>query len=157
MQNLKAHTTVEYPSVFGPVTVIVLEDATVMFRAYEIASLLGFGGVEGCINRYAPNATYVELKTKGGLQRVKCIPYEDLVNIGIHSRTLQAADFIQNLYNFSARLVIKVLKQSCAQHRREMEHYREYYQKCCERAVCLAEESAKLSAELLEELKNRCE
>lgn len=153
MQNLKAHTTVLYPSVFGPVTVIVIEDGTVMFRANEVASLLGFSDSKGCVRRYASEADLVEIETDGGVQPVKCISFDDLFEIGIHSRKPRAADFVHELSDFGRKVQIGILKDLCEKYRLEVEHYR----KCCEQAISAAKEATIIAQELLQELKNRCE
>ncbi len=78
---------------FGQLTTAQLDDGTILFKANDVATALGYSTSKGIINKHCDNVTYLSIPTAGGKQRTRFIGQADLLKFVMRSRLPEAEKF----------------------------------------------------------------
>ena len=111
---LKAVAITKFESAFGELTMAVTEENEIYFRAHEAAKLFGFSDTKGCLNQHVKNSELILMPTAGGEQPVKCISWEDVIEIGFKSRLNDKEDLLFQLSHFHKCVKVDVLERENA-------------------------------------------
>ena len=95
MQTFKA---IKLESPLGVLTVIPSDNGA-LYKATDIATILGYTKPREAVGRYCKGATFIKVKTNGGLQFTKFIPYKDVLRLASKSPAPQAEVFMESMFD----------------------------------------------------------